>query len=141
MNESGLYARAERHSLPWGSTVDFSQAVVTNAPLVLCAGQGPFGPDGSIVGIGDPKAQFRQTFENLSTVLRSVGASLDSVLTQTVYLARAEDFPAYKEVRREYFSAPFPATTTLRVDLLEPDMLIELTASAAVGVCLSQWTD
>lgn len=125
---------AERHCLPWAAAVDFSQAVVTNAPLVATAGQGPFGPDGSIVGAGDPAAQMRQTFQNLSTVLEAVGASLDTVVSQTVYLARAEDFYTFKRVRREFLSEPFPAATTLRVDLLEPDMLIELTAVAAVGV-------
>jgi enamine deaminase RidA (YjgF/YER057c/UK114 family) len=129
-----LYARTERRCFPWATTVDFSQAVVTNAPLVLTSGQGPFGPDGSVVGTGDPAAQIRQTFENLSTVLEAVGASLETVIAMTVYLARAEDFPIFKEVRREVFREPFPATTTLRGDLLEPEMLVELNATAAVGV-------
>jgi 2-iminobutanoate/2-iminopropanoate deaminase len=133
MSDAELYARAERRCLPWATSVDFSQAVVTNAPVVFTAGQGPFAPDGSIVGIGDPAAQMRQTFENLSTVLAAVGASLESVVAQTVYLARADDFAVFKEVRREVYREPFPATTTLRVDLLEPEMLVELTAGAAVG--------
>ena len=76
----------------------------------------------------------RQTFTNLRTVLESVGASLETVVSQTVYLARADDFAAFKAVRSEFFAAPFPAATTLRVDLLEPGMLIELTAVAAVGM-------
>jgi 2-iminobutanoate/2-iminopropanoate deaminase len=129
-----LYARADRRCLPWAATVDFSQAVVTNAPIVFTSGQGPFGPDGSVVGVGDPAAQMRQTFENLSTVLEAVGGSLATVIAQTVYLARAEDFAVFKDVRAEFFSEPFPAATTLRVDLLEPEMLVELNATAAVGV-------
>jgi enamine deaminase RidA (YjgF/YER057c/UK114 family) len=128
-----LYARAEGRSLPWAPTVDFSQAVVTNAPVVFTSGQGPFGPDGSVVGIGDPAVQIRQTFENLRMVLQAVGASLETVLAQTVFLARAEDFAVFKDVRREFFREPFPAATTLRVDLLEPEMLVELNATAAVG--------
>lgn len=128
------YNLAERRCLPWAPSVDFSQTVVTNAPLVATSGQGPFGPDGAVVGAGDPAAQMRQTFENLSTVLEAVGASLETVVSQTVYLARAEDFDTFKRVRREFFSEPFPAATTVRVDLLDPDMLVELTAIAAVGV-------
>jgi enamine deaminase RidA (YjgF/YER057c/UK114 family) len=127
------YASAERHCLPWAHTVDFSQAVVTDAPLVFCAGQGPFGDDGSLVGRDDPEAQIRQTFANLATVLESVGASLASIVSQTVYLARAEDFPVFKKMRAELLAPPFPAATTLRADLLEPGMLVELTAIAAVG--------
>ena len=56
------HVSAERHCLPWAHTVDFSQAVVTDAELVFSAGQGPFGADGALVGIGDPEAQIRQTF-------------------------------------------------------------------------------
>ena len=127
------YVTAERRCLPWAHTVDFSQAVVTDAPLVFTAGQGPFGDDGSLVGLDDPEEQIRRTYANLATVLESVGASLASIVAQTVYLARAEDFPVFKRVRAEVLAPPFPAATTLRVDLLEPGMLVELSAVAAVG--------
>jgi 2-iminobutanoate/2-iminopropanoate deaminase len=130
---SELYAHAERRCLPWAPTVGFSQAVVTNAPVAFTSGQGPFGDDGSLVGEGDPEAQIRQTFHNLRRVLESVGASLDSVLTMTVYLARAEDFDLFREIRAQTFSEPYPAVTTLRGELLEPGMLVELNATAAVG--------
>src|SRR4051794_10484813 len=93
---------ADRRSLPWAAAVDFSQSVTTGAPLVFCAGQGPFGPDGEVVGIDDPAAQMRQTFRNLATVLEAAGASLATVVSQAVYLARAEDFPTFKAVRREF---------------------------------------
>jgi 2-iminobutanoate/2-iminopropanoate deaminase len=132
-----LYAHAERRCFGWAPELHYSQAVVTNAPLVLAAGQGPFGEDGSVVGAGDPEAQIRRTFDNLATVLERVGASLDTVVSQTVYLARPEDFATFKRVRAEVFSPPFPAATTLRADLLEPEMLVEITAIAAVGVARS----
>ncbi len=131
------YVRAQRSALPWSAAVDYSQAVVTNAPLVFAAGQGPFGENGELVGLGDPAAQIRTAFENLSTVLQEAGASLATIVSQTVYLARAEDFPVFKEVRREVLAPPFPAATTLRVDLLEPGMLVEISAIAAVGVARS----
>jgi 2-iminobutanoate/2-iminopropanoate deaminase len=135
--DEGTFVNARRGALPWAAGVDFSQAVVTNAPLVFAAGQGPFGEDGSLVGPGDPEHQIRLTFQNLATVLEDAGASLATIVTQTVYLARVEDFPVFKAVRREVLSEPFPATTTLRVDLLEPGMLVEISAIAAVGVARS----
>jgi 2-iminobutanoate/2-iminopropanoate deaminase len=127
------YARTDRSALPWAGTVDFSQTVVTNAPLVFAAGQGPFGDDGGLVGLDDPAAQIRKAFANLAAVLEAAGASLATIVSQTVYLARAEDFPVFKAVRREVLSPPFPAATTLRVDLLETGMLDEIIAIAAVG--------
>jgi 2-iminobutanoate/2-iminopropanoate deaminase len=135
--EEGTFVTTRRGGLPWAGGVDFSQAVVTNAPLVFAAGQGPFGPDGSLVGAGDPEQQIRLAFQNLATVLEDAGASLATIVTQTVYLARAEDFPVFKAVRREVLSEPFPAATTLRVDLLEPGMLVEISAVAAVGAARS----
>jgi 2-iminobutanoate/2-iminopropanoate deaminase len=131
--DEGTFVTARRGALPWAAGVDFSPAVVTNAPLVFAAGQGPFGEDGSLVGPGDPETQIRVAFQNLATVLEDAGASLETIVTQTVYLARAEDFPVFKAVRREVLSEPFPAATTLRVDLLEPGMLVEISAIAAVG--------
>jgi 2-iminobutanoate/2-iminopropanoate deaminase len=136
MNED-TFVTARRGALPWAAGVDYSQAVVTNAPLVFAAGQGPFGPDGSLVGPGDPETQIRVAFQNLATVLDDAGASLATIVTQTVYLARAEDFSVFKAVRREVLSEPFPAATTLRVDLLEAGMLVEISAIAAVGVVRS----
>jgi 2-iminobutanoate/2-iminopropanoate deaminase len=133
-----LYAHADRRSLAWAPTVGFSQSVVTNAPVVFTSGQGPFGDDGSLVGEGDPAAQIRRTFENLRTVLEAAGASLDSVLTMTVYLARAEDFDLFRQIRAETFGEPYPAVTTLRGELLEPGMLVELNATAAVGVARAE---
>lgn len=135
--DEGTFVGARRGALPWAAGVDFSQAVVTNAPLVFAAGQGPFGEDGSLVGPGEPERQIRVTFQNLAMVLEDAGASLATIVTQTVYLSRAEDFPIFKAVRREVLTEPFPATTTLRVDLLEPGMLVEISAIAAVGVVRS----
>jgi 2-iminobutanoate/2-iminopropanoate deaminase len=130
MSGPSYYSRARTTSLPWGGTVDFSQTVDTNAPLIFTAGQGPFDEHGAVIGLNDPEAQIRQTLRNLASVLEAVGGSLETIVTQTVYLARAEDFPVFRNVRLEFFESPFPATTTLRVDLLEPGMLIELQAVA-----------
>jgi 2-iminobutanoate/2-iminopropanoate deaminase len=40
-----------------------------------------------------------------------------------------DDFPAYNEVYREYFSEPFPARTTIGV-ILAPGLLFEIEAVA-----------
>jgi enamine deaminase RidA (YjgF/YER057c/UK114 family) len=41
---------------------------------VVISGQVPAGPDGTIVGAGDPAAQVRQVFTNLATALAAAGA-------------------------------------------------------------------
>ena len=118
---------------PWDEALDYSPYVRVDDNLVFTSGQGAFGEDGSIQFHGDPVEQIRLTFDNLRTVLSAAGASLSAVITLTVYLSRPEDFEHLKSVRREYFSAPFPAVTTVRADLLPEGMLIELQAVARIS--------
>ena len=108
---------------------------MTNAPIVFAAGQGPFGEDGGIVGLGDPAAQFRTAVgEPLDRAAEAGGASLATIVSQTVYLARAEDFPCSRNDAEGCSRRRSRRATTLRVDLLEPGMLVEISAIAAVGI-------
>lgn len=125
-------ARADRSSLPWAGAVPYAQSITVQGPLVFTAGQGAFDDAGELVP-GDVASQTRLAFANLEAVLAAAGTGLDGVVSMTVFLARAEDFAAFKAVRAETFSAPLPALTTVRCDLLEPGMLVEVNAVAVVG--------
>jgi 2-iminobutanoate/2-iminopropanoate deaminase len=126
--------RVGKNPLAWAAGYDFSQSVVVEGRLLFTAGQGGFGPDGEVVDPDDVEAQLRQAFRNLAAVLEAEGASLASVVKTTVYLARAQDYEAFKRVRREFLSPPFPASTALVAGgFLFPGMLCELDAVAVVG--------
>ncbi len=125
--------RAGRNPFPWAAGYDFSQSVVADGPLVHTAGQGGFGDEGEVVDPHDFEAQLRQAYRNLQAVLEAEGASLDSVVRTTVYLARAEDYETFKRVRREVFSPPFPASTAIVAGgFLFEGMLVEMDAVARV---------
>ncbi len=111
----------------------FSQAVTTNAPLVFTAGHAAFAEDGALVGIGDVETQIRQTYANISRVLEDCGASLQTILQQTVYLMYTEDTAVLRKVIWELLEPPLPAATAVRCDLVHPDMLVEIDVVAAVG--------
>jgi 2-iminobutanoate/2-iminopropanoate deaminase len=119
---------------PWAAGYDFSQGVAAEGRLVFTAGQGGFGDDGAVVDPDDFEAQLRQAYRNLEAVLTAAGASLRTVVKVTVYLLRADDYEAFKRVRREVFSPPYPASTAILAGgFLFEGMLVELDAVAVAG--------
>jgi 2-iminobutanoate/2-iminopropanoate deaminase len=125
--------RAGPNPFPFAESWEFSQSVVADGGLVFTAGQGGFGPDGSVVDQLDFEAQLRQAYANLSAVLEAAGASLETVVKMTVYLARASDYETFTRVRHEIFSPPFPASTAVLAGFLFDGMLVEMDAVARVG--------
>ena len=126
--------RAGRNPFPFAAEYQYSQSVVTEGELVFTAGQGGCGADGAVVDPDDAEAQIRQAFANVATVLEAEGASLDTVVKMTVYLARASDYDAFKRVRGELFDPPYPASTAIVAGgFLFDGMLVEMDAVARVG--------
>jgi len=99
--------------------------------LVFVSGQAAIGDDGEIVGKGDFDRQAEQAFKNLDRVLRAAGTGLGSVVKVTILLTSMSHFPKIVELRRKWFSAPYPADTIVEVSgLYSPDAMIEIEAIA-----------
>lgn len=95
--------------------------------LLFLSGQASIGPDGSIVGEGDFDAQLAQTFANIETVLAAAASDLSKVVKVTIYLTDMGNFPKILEARQRYFTAPYPADTTLEVKgLALPELMVEI---------------
>lgn len=77
----------------------YSHAVGFTGRLVVISGQVPAGPDGQVVGAGDPAAQVRQVFTNLVTALAAAGGTLAQVVKLTVFLTDLADLAVFREVR------------------------------------------
>ena len=113
----------------------YSHAVGFTGRLVVISGQVPAGPDGQIVGAGDPAAQIRQVFTNLATALAAAGATLAHVVKLTVFLTDLADLAVFREVRDEFLAGggPPPASTLVQVaGLINPDFRVEIEALAAI---------
>ncbi|QPF75145.1 RidA family protein [Roseateles sp. DAIF2] len=109
-----------------------SQAIRAGGFLFV-SGQAGVGDDGRIVGAsGDFDAQADQAFRNLRRALEAGGSSLRRVVKVTIFLtAMAENFPKIVELRRRWFSAPYPADTIVEVKALySPEAMIEIEAIA-----------
>ena len=79
------------------------------------------------------RAQMRKVLENIRTVLASMGGTMADVVSLVHYAVNIESFMGTGDIRTEFFSPPFPVTTTVQVArLYHPDLVIEVTAMAEI---------
>ena len=124
--------QSDRLPRPFGF---WSPVVVAPAgQLVFISGMTSRDPTGEVVGVGDYEAQTRQVCENLKAAIEAAGGTLADVATLTVFVLDVSAFEVITKVRREYFSAPPPASTMVQVSrLLDERCLIEINATAVVN--------
>jgi len=103
----------------------YSQAVI-EGDFIFVAGQGCIDPLTGTPERGDVRSETKRTFENLRAILQAAGASLDDVVKCNVYLRDINDFAAMNEVYATYFTAPFPARTTIQAGALPGGIAVEI---------------
>ena len=103
----------------------YSQAVV-EGDFIFLAGQGCTNPQTGKLELGDVRSETRRTFENVRAILQAAGSSLDDVMKCNVYLRDIKDFAAMNEVYKTFFSAPFPARTTIQAGALPGGIAVEI---------------
>lgn len=102
--------------------------------LVYLSGQASLDRDGNVVGAGDFDAQAEQTFANLKAVLEAAGSGLDRVVKVTIFLKDMANFSKILDLRKRYFSKPYPADTIVEISALGlPELEIEIEAIGLVG--------
>lgn len=102
--------------------------------LIILSGQAAMTAEGAIVGAGDFDAQAEQVFRNIETLLAAAGATMADIVKVTIYLTDMAHFPKIVDLRRKWFSAPYPADTIVEVRALAlPELMIEIEATAIAG--------
>jgi enamine deaminase RidA (YjgF/YER057c/UK114 family) len=113
-------------------------AIATGTRHVHIAGQIARDADGNRVATGDLAGQVEQAYRNIATALASAGATFSDVVRLTFYVVdwTPEKFPALLEgiarVTEELHVAPAPASLIEVVSLYEPDVLVEIEATAVL---------
>ena len=110
----------------------YSQAVLTGG-LLFCSGQIPIDPATGKMVEGGIEIQTERVLRNLAAVLEEGGASLESVVKTTVYLADLSDFPVMNGVYGTFFPENPPARATIEAAKLPAGALVEIDAVALVG--------
>jgi 2-iminobutanoate/2-iminopropanoate deaminase len=94
--------------------------------LLFLSGSIPLDPATGQVVAGDITAQATRVMENIAALLSAAGASFGDVVKTTVFLADLSEFAAMNEVYSKYFTAPFPARSTVQVARLPRDVRLEI---------------
>ena len=101
--------------------------------FLFCAGQIPVVPGtGQIVG-PDARAQTERVLENVKIILRDQKLDFGHVVKTTVFLTDLADFAAMNEVYARYFTADFPARSTVQVAALPRAAKVEIEVVAHYG--------
>lgn len=95
--------------------------------LLFCAGQIPIDPahpGGPLPA--DVRAQTERVLENIRLILEDQGLTLAHVVKTTVFMTNLGDFAAMNEVYARYFTADFPARSTVQVAALPRGAQVEI---------------
>jgi 2-iminobutanoate/2-iminopropanoate deaminase len=103
--------------------------------VLLISGTASIDDLGLTVHVGDFRAQLRRTYDNITGLLASEGATWKDIVRTTCYLRDIDrDYAVFNEERTRFFEEqgldPLPASTGIQAILCRPDLLIEIEAIA-----------
>ena len=111
----------------------FSTAVVRDG-WVFVSGLTAWIPGEGVERPGDLVHQTEVVYERLARVLEQAGCTFADVVSTREFITTTDGYRETAEIRRRYFTEPFPAATGVIVaGLLRPGVVIEVEAIAAVG--------
>jgi enamine deaminase RidA (YjgF/YER057c/UK114 family) len=128
LNEAYDYAKPSSFSR--GLRIDLN-----GLAILLISGTASIDEYGQSIHIGDFRAQLRRTYENITGLLASEGATWKDIVRTTCYLRDIErDYAAFNEERTAFFREqgldPLPASTGIQAILCRPELLVEIEAIA-----------
>jgi 2-iminobutanoate/2-iminopropanoate deaminase len=109
----------------------YSQAIVSGG-FVFCSGQIPLDPATGEMERGSVATQTDLVLRNLRAVLESAGATMDSVVKTTVFLADMGDFAEMNEVYARHFGDHRPARAAVQAAALPRACSVEIECVARV---------
>ena len=116
----------------WEDEVGYARAVRVGK-VVYVSGTTATGPEGKLVGVGDPYLQTKQALENVTAALQEAGAELKHVVRTRIYVTNIDNWEAIGRAHREFFADVKPAPTMVEVNrLIDPGMLVEVEAEAVL---------
>jgi len=101
--------------------------------MMFLSGSIPLDPASGQVVAGDITAQTRRVMDNIKALLEAGGADFSNVVRTTVFMVDLGEFAAMNEIYAGYFSAPYPARSTVQVVKLPKDVRVEIDVIAIIS--------
>ena len=124
-----------RRSFSTGTKYEFqfgySRAVRVNDHIRV-AGTAGLGENGQVVS-DDVVDQMRRALDIVRTAIEDLGGALDDVVMTRIYVSEARNIDAVAVIHGEFFRDVRPASTIVRVEFIDPKILVEVEAEAVLG--------
>lgn len=122
-----LYSTSTKYEFQFG----YSRAV-RHGRVVRVAGTAGLNEDGQVVS-DDVVDQARRAIEIMKAALEDLGSSLSEVIMTRIYVRDVSDIDRIAVIHGEVFRDIRPATTIVKVDFIDPKILVEIEAEAVYG--------
>ena len=122
-----LYSTSTKYEFQFG----YSRAV-RHGNVVRIAGTAGLDEDGQVVS-DDVVDQARRAIEIMKAALEDLGSSLGEVIMTRIYVRDVHDIDRIAVIHGEVFRDIRPATTIVKVDFIDPKILVEIEAEAVYG--------
>jgi len=109
----------------------YSQAIEANG-FIYTSGQIGIDENGVMVA-DDVENQAHQVMKNLFYILEGAGAHFNDVIKTTIYLVDMQDFEKVNSIYAHYFGTHQPARSTVAVESLPKNALVEIESIAISG--------
>jgi len=107
----------------------YSQAVsIVGNKTIYLSGQIPLIPSTMEIISEKVDDQIKQVFENLKSVCRASGGSLNDIVKLNVFLTDLSNFSKVNEIMANYFNEPYPARAAVGINELPRAALVEMDA-------------
>jgi len=117
----------------WEDIVGYSRAVRIGN-VVEVAGTTAVDDTGEVVGINNPYEQAKFALSKIEKALAAAGATLKDVVRTRLFVTDIGRWEEFGRAHGEYFRDIKPASTMVEVrSLINPEMLIEIEATAIIG--------
>ncbi len=123
----------------------FSRGVsiaLPGARFLFISGTASINKKGQTVYPENFAAQAKRTFQNLTALLRSEGATWSNVVKTTCYLKDMECYGTFNKIRNALYKRlrldPFPASTCVEANLCRADLLVEIELIAVLKTKINE---
>jgi len=117
----------------WEDIVGYSRAIKIGSRIII-GGTTSVDENSKIVGKDNFYAQTKYIFQKIEKYLKQLGASLENVVMNKMYVTDISKWEEVGKAHEEFFGQIRPCCVLIEVSgFVSPDMLIEIETEAVIG--------